>query len=681
MTVLLFSEYRNKYDEYFSEILRFYTRHGLDWATFVDLMRLINCHPDTEYKYPESKYGIRRIIPGKFKIEEYRECGKCDVLIQQKSEHTVCPECHGSFSKTEIMYLSFSEQLKSQMVKHSTYLLPERTQIESDICDIYDGEMYQKTAENHLPLTMNTDGISVFKSGGKSIWPIMVQQNYLPPNLRFKPENIILAGLFSGKKPNMKRLLLPFMDEMEQLFSQGVTITIENIHFTFRPVICACTVDLPAKHTLLSFVNFNGYHGCVVCEHPGTQIVRKSAKAVVRFKFQKNASPIRSHSETLKIMSNLKKDSPPVKGIKGVSALTSLQSFDIINGMTLDYMHSICQGVGKRLLSIWTNPKNSSEKFYLNKTKIDIINNRIAAIKPCSFIRRRPENIEKFGLLKAHQVKTLLLYYFLPCFRSVLPDQYLMHAQILFSTIYILLGERITEAQLEKSSSDLTEFVKNFEILYGGINMVNNVHSLLHLAWTVKNWGPLWTQSTFPFENMNGALTRLVKGNTHPLHQISTKYLTERSQPTNQLQHKRNFRCIPFKPKLSNDEVEALNTNGIDSSAISCYSRTIINDTIYTSCQYKNVKFIDYFVEVEDGSDVVFVKIIFFFQHEGYDFFLIEIYGKELIIDQYQYVKSCKKFDVFPTDSIKKKLMYIYIERIFSPIEVIIARPNSYEQE
>lgn len=42
-----------------------------------------------------------------------------------------------------------------------------------------------------------------------------------------------------------------------------------------------------------------------------------------------------------------------------------------------------------------------------------------------------------------------------------------------------------------------------------------NVHLLLHLSNTVKNWGPLWTINTFPFENENKNLLQMKKSNYH----------------------------------------------------------------------------------------------------------------------------------------------------------------------
>ena len=37
-----------------------------------------------------------------------------------------------------------------------------------------------------------------------------------------------------------------------------------------------------------------------------------------------------------------------------------------------------------------------------------------------------------------------------------------------------------------------------------------NAHSLIHIPFFVRQWGPLWTMSAFSFEHMNGFLCNMV---------------------------------------------------------------------------------------------------------------------------------------------------------------------------
>ena len=59
-------------------------------------------------------------------------------------------------------------------------------QIMEDICD---GKEYQKHKDfvsqpGNITLTVNTDGVPIFKSANISLWPIWVSINELPPHVR-----------------------------------------------------------------------------------------------------------------------------------------------------------------------------------------------------------------------------------------------------------------------------------------------------------------------------------------------------------------------------------------------------------------------------------------------------------------------------------------------------------------
>lgn len=577
------------------------------------------------------------------------------------------------------MYISLEEQLRDAMKRNSKYL--RREHLESiNIRDIYDGRMFKKYGDQYAALTMNADGLAVYKTGGKSVWALQLLQNYLPTKIRYKPENIIVVALFFGHKPNMKRLLHPLILELEKLIEDGIHVTINMQDCNIRPVLAACTVDLPAKHSLMNINSFNGYYSCTVCEHPGKQVERSNGRSFPRYTFQTNPAPIRDTRETLQIMSNTTMRRNPIKGIRDISALTAVPAFDIINGITIDYMHCVCLGVFKRLLWLWLDPSNHGKRFYLSVDQINIINARLTKIKPCSYISRRPENIKKFGTYKAHEFRTFFLYYLRPCCEGVLPKEFLEHTQLLCSAIYIFLGTNISPEEMRKASSRINEFVEKFEKLYGAEHMVMNIHSLLHLEWSVKNWGPLWAQSAFCFENMNGVLARFVKGNRFPLHQIWTKYLISRSlSPVDK--PGTTIARYPKQVTLSTKERDALNNNGIDASQTSFHSRTMVDNVIYTSRLYRLVNSIDYFVGIADVGGFIVGKIVFFFESDNIELCLVEIFNIEKECDQYKYVKSSNDLDVFPTELIATKFIYTTRTNMFSTVEIIVDRPNKIENE
>lgn len=83
-----------------------------------------------------------------------------------------------------------SEQEFQEDIKHR---FQRKKNSDEDISDVYDGHLYSKLFEDNGPLSrlenlslkFNTDGVSVFKSSGASVWPVYFQINELPPNKRY----------------------------------------------------------------------------------------------------------------------------------------------------------------------------------------------------------------------------------------------------------------------------------------------------------------------------------------------------------------------------------------------------------------------------------------------------------------------------------------------------------------
>ena len=63
------------------------------------------------------------------------------------------------------------------------------------ITDIRDGDMYKRFREtDSYTLSINTDGVSPFQFSKRTIWPIYLVLNELPVKIRYKLENVIVAG-------------------------------------------------------------------------------------------------------------------------------------------------------------------------------------------------------------------------------------------------------------------------------------------------------------------------------------------------------------------------------------------------------------------------------------------------------------------------------------------------------
>lgn len=77
----------------------------------------------------------------------------------------------------------------------------------------------------------------------------------------------------------------------------------------------------------------------------------------------------------------------------------------------------------------------------------------------------------------------------------------------------------------------LEKFVELYERIYGLRFMTANVHALLHLAETVIQSGPLYVLSCFPFEDLNGKMTRLVHSKQRAEIQVYESFISLQKLP------------------------------------------------------------------------------------------------------------------------------------------------------
>ena len=64
-------------------------------------------------------------------------------------------------------------------------------------------------------------------------------------------------------------------------------------------------------------------------------------------------------------------------GVKGLSALHILPSFDVVNGTVIDYMHCVLEGVVKKLLNLWFSAVG--QPYYI-KRHTPTVNTRLLGI-------------------------------------------------------------------------------------------------------------------------------------------------------------------------------------------------------------------------------------------------------------------------------------------------------------
>lgn len=238
----------------------------------------------------------------------------------------------------------------------------------------------------------------------------------------------------------------------------------------------------------------------------------------------------------------------------------------------------------------------------------------------------------------------------------------------------------------------LSQFVRDFEVIYGKNHMVMNIHLLNHVVDACINLGPLWSQPAFAFEDFNGVLLNYIKGPTEVLLQISSKYVLEKCYIENHV-NKRLYDDIVLlgrphqiaKPITSNENMENFNefqafkTSGVEyflnSKFAWIYNRIQKKGEIYTSERYSRAtKSIDYFVLLKNGD---FGIAKYYLKHNKQIYAMFEQFQSIDMFDQFQEVIKTNVWKLVAVELILKKYLLMEVHTKFYAVEA----PNSFEKD
>ena len=118
------------------------------------------------------------------------------------------------------------------------------------ISDIWNGKLVHELEERGLfankrdiSLSFHTDGVKLFKSRSSfHVWPLLLIINNLPPDQRFKKENVLFLGVIPG--PNQPKdidsFLRPLVNELKELQAgvPGVYDGFRKEYFTLHAYVC-----------------------------------------------------------------------------------------------------------------------------------------------------------------------------------------------------------------------------------------------------------------------------------------------------------------------------------------------------------------------------------------------------------------------------------------------------------
>lgn len=355
------------------------------------------------------------------------------------------------------------------------------------------------SAIKELELDFNMDGCNLDKSGTVHIWPIQCRIVNIK---RTKP---IVIGIYKGsQKPLDANIFFEkFVADIIRIISSGgITFRGDKIPIKLRSFIA----DAPARVFILNHRSHVSHTSCSKCKvssiYTEGRIVFSGINHILRTDEEYITCSDEDHHKN------------------GISPLSSLP-MGMVSQVPFEYMHLVCLGVVKKLLSAWILGKYSRLS-KLSGRSISVICERLNFLRvycPSDF-SRRPRSLDIFSKYKATEFRQFLLYTGPVVMYNLLDEQLYKHFLFLHAAIRILVSKTPSKQHLRFAELALQKFVLRCEILYGPTFQTYNVHGLLHLPDDVKRFGSLDSFSAFPYENNMSIFNKYCRKPSQPLQQF-----------------------------------------------------------------------------------------------------------------------------------------------------------------
>lgn len=177
----------------------------------------------------------------------------------------------------------------------------------------------------------------------------------------------------------------------------------------------------------------------------------------------------------------------------------------------MDPMHALMLGLIKKEASIHFDDDTNSDtsNFAITQEKKEILKKRLKSIKMPSDCGRLPTTILDKASVEGTTAQQWLLYakvYARPCLVNLLPLDSYKCMKLLCEITDIISKHMITQDDILTLEMKVQQHHKLFCRLYGKWKMSINNHMMLHMANSLKDFGPSHTFWCFGYERMNGIL-------------------------------------------------------------------------------------------------------------------------------------------------------------------------------
>lgn len=337
-------------------------------------------------------------------------------------------------------------------------------------------------------LDIHVDGVNISDSSSVGLWTILCN---------VKPfEYLFPVGMYEGTgKPKdvdqfMQELLVEYSEMVNGDHASDVRIERGNF-----------VMDAPARSLILD-IKTGGYYACHKCWAKGIWEPELNTISYIGTGHRR-----RTHSEFVRKEQWIEADKRASHHVTGFqTAIEKIPSIDVVKHNPVDYMHSTCAGLMRRLLEYWL------KKIPSFRDTVDALVDKMRLCWPEEF-QRKIRSLKYFNNFKATELRAWLLYVAPAVMKLYLtPEQY-QHFCLAHHGIRLLFLTPIPiESNLVLAEKCINEFLEQWPNFYPDSALAFVVHATEHLPDDCRqNKSTPDGFSAFPFENY----LRRVKRNHH----------------------------------------------------------------------------------------------------------------------------------------------------------------------
>lgn len=436
-----------------------------------------------------------------------------------------------------------------------------------------------------IALLYSMDGVNINRQRSHSVWPGVLVNNNLPPELQYRSLQIVLLTPGPKDPLDMGSFLRPLLNSLADLANTGIQAYDghRREEFLLKGHLCFISGDSPAIAKMMGLKGTNAISHCRYCRikgvyDPGSrhyyyplndrEFVFKDTGEI------NHTSEIAMRSHLLEeidqaVMSNnaeVMKD----HGISGLSWFWQIPTLAWPASFGLDVMH-LFSNVAAKMWSLWCGTvlsnvtyEDTGESYILSKMVQEQIGHEMARSSrtvPVS-VSRTPRNINRHkASFKATEWFEWILIYSVPLLTGRL-QAYALNSWLEYvHAVGIALKVELQESDIITMEEHFRQFVTSTEAIYyqGHTSrlplLTSQLHGLLHVGRSIRDLGPAYVFWQFGLERYVGTLECLA---------ASKRRQDESMQNGLELQEQIRYIHHLYRLPMARKESEALQKKGVE---------------------------------------------------------------------------------------------------------------------